>query len=222
MQEGDPAVYAERAGYDKLWHPVCFVCSTCRELLVDMIYFWKNGKLYCGRHYCDSEKPRCAGCDELIFSNEYTQAEGQSWHLKHFCCFDCDCVLAGEIYVMVNEKPICKPCYVKNHAVVRWSRSPLRLGSFSRLNGSTRIIWAKTCPENEILRYVLTVEKVCQGCHNAIDPEVQRVTYNNFNWHATTECFLCSCCSKCLIGQKFMPVEGMVFCSVECKKKMMS
>lgn len=65
MQEGDPAVYAERAGYDKLWHPACFVCCTCSELLVDMIYFWKNGKLYCGRHYCDSEKPRCAGCDEV-------------------------------------------------------------------------------------------------------------------------------------------------------------
>lgn len=65
MKEGDPAIYAERAGYDKLWHPACFVCSTCHELLVDMIYFWKNGKLYCGRHYCDSEKPRCAGCDEV-------------------------------------------------------------------------------------------------------------------------------------------------------------
>lgn len=65
MKEGDPAIYAERAGYDKLWHPACFTCSTCGELLVDMIYFWKNGKLYCGRHYCDSEKPRCAGCDEV-------------------------------------------------------------------------------------------------------------------------------------------------------------
>ncbi|XP_018414043.1 PREDICTED: testin isoform X1 [Nanorana parkeri] len=180
MREGDPAVYAERAGYDKLWHPSCFVCNTCNELLVDMIYFWKKGKLYCGRHYCDSEKPRCGGCDELIFSNEYTQAEGQNWHLKHFCCFDCDCVLAGEIYVMVNDKPVCKTCYVKNHAVT------------------------------------------CQGCHNAVDPEVQRVSYSGFHWHATAECFLCSCCSKCLIGQKFMPIEGMVFCSVECKKKMTS
>lgn len=64
MRLGEPAVYAERAGYDKLWHPACFVCCTCKELLVDMIYFWKKGKLYCGRHYGDSEKPRCAGCDE--------------------------------------------------------------------------------------------------------------------------------------------------------------
>ncbi|NXB41025.1 TES protein, partial [Struthidea cinerea] len=118
MQEGDPAVYAERAGYDKLWHPGCFVCCTCGELLVDMIYFWKNGNLYCGRHYCDSERPRCAGCDELIFSNEYTLAEGQNWHLKHFCCFDCDCVLAGVTYLTVNDNPVCKSCYVKNHAAV--------------------------------------------------------------------------------------------------------
>lgn len=65
MKKGEPAVFAERAGYDKLWHPACFVCYTCTELLVDMIYFWKKGQLYCGRHYGDSEKPRCAGCDEV-------------------------------------------------------------------------------------------------------------------------------------------------------------
>lgn len=58
-------------------------------------------------------------CVQLIFSNEYTQAEGQNWHLKHFCCFDCDCILAGETYVMENDKPVCKPCYMRNYAVVR-------------------------------------------------------------------------------------------------------
>ncbi|XP_052027044.1 testin-like [Apodemus sylvaticus] len=178
MKEGEPAIYAERAGYSKLWHPACFICSTCGELLVNMIYFWKNGKLYCGRHYCDSEKPRCAGCDELIFSKEYTQAENKNWHLKHFSCFDCDNILAGKIYVMVSDKPVCKPCYMTNHAVV------------------------------------------CQGCHSVIDPEEQRVTYNNFSRHASTECFLCSCCKMCLFGKKFMPVKGMVFCSMKCKKMM--
>lgn len=180
MRLGEPAVYAERAGYDKMWHPACFVCCTCSELLVDMIYFWKKGKLYCGRHYGDSEKPRCGGCDELIFSNEYTQAEGQNWHLKHFCCFDCDCILAGETYVMENEKPICKACYMKNHAVK------------------------------------------CAACQNAVEPEAQRVSYGEHNWHAEPECFKCSGCSKCLIGQRFMAVQGFLFCSVDCKKKIMT
>lgn len=64
---------------------------------------------------------------QLIFSNEYTQAEGHNWHLKHFCCFDCDCVLAGETYVMENDKPVCKPCYMKNHAVVKRKNSLLSL-----------------------------------------------------------------------------------------------
>ncbi|XP_029910330.1 testin [Myripristis murdjan] len=180
MRQGEPAVYAERAGYDKLWHPACFVCCTCSELLVDMIYFWKKGKMYCGRHYGDSEKPRCGGCDELIFSNEYTQAEGQNWHLKHFCCFDCDCVLAGETYVMEKDKPVCKPCYMKNYAVK------------------------------------------CATCQNPVEPEAQRVSYGEHHWHAEPQCFQCSGCSKCLIGQRFMAQQNFLFCSVECKKKIMA
>lgn len=180
MLLGEPAVYAERAGYDKLWHPACFVCCTCSELLVDMIYFWKKGKMYCGRHYGDSEKPRCGGCDELIFSNEYTQAEGQNWHLKHFCCFDCDCILAGETYVMEKDKPICKPCYMKNYAVK------------------------------------------CASCQKAVEPEAQRVSYGDHHWHAEPDCFKCSGCSKCLVGQRFMAVKNCLFCSVECKKKVMA
>lgn len=180
MRLGEPAVYAERAGYDKLWHPACFVCCTCTELLVDMIYFWKKGKLYCGRHYGDSEKPRCGGCDELIFSNEYTQAEGQNWHLKHFCCFDCDCILAGETYVMEKDKPVCKPCYMKNYAVK------------------------------------------CSSCQDAVEPEAQRVSYGEHHWHAEPQCFKCSGCSKCLMGQRFMAVQSFLFCSVECKKKIMA
>uniref|UniRef100_H3C656 Testin n=1 Tax=Tetraodon nigroviridis TaxID=99883 RepID=H3C656_TETNG len=197
MRLGEPAVYAERAGYDKLWHPACFVCCTCKELLVDMIYFWKKGKLYCGRHYGDSEKPRCEMfeilfrttrpllnphsnvCLQLIFCNEYTQAEGHNWHLKHFCCFDCDCILAGETYVMENDKPVCTPCYMKSYAVK------------------------------------------CSSCKNPVDPEAQRVSYGDHHWHAEPQCFQCSGCTKCLIGQRFMAVQGFLFCSVECKKKVL-
>lgn len=59
------AVLAARASSSSLWHPACFVCSVCDELLVDLIYFYKNGALYCGRHYGELQKPRCAACDEV-------------------------------------------------------------------------------------------------------------------------------------------------------------
>ncbi|KAK6320819.1 hypothetical protein J4Q44_G00077950 [Coregonus suidteri] len=85
-----PVVYAEGAGYDKQWHPTCFVCSECGEALVDLVYFWKEGELLCGRHYCQRSRPRCAGCDELIFCDDYKKGtDSRAWHQDHYCCWQC-------------------------------------------------------------------------------------------------------------------------------------
>ncbi|XP_071809956.1 testin-like isoform X1 [Asterias amurensis] len=113
MTGGDVAVFAERAGNDKCWHPGCFRCRTCNELLVDLIYFYKDNDIFCGRHYADLLKPRCAACDELIFSEKYTLAEELSWHIDHFCCWNCDTVLGGRRYVARESHPYCLPCYDK-------------------------------------------------------------------------------------------------------------
>lgn len=65
---GDIVVFAARAGHGKCWHPHCFVCSMCEELLVDLIYFNQDGKIYCGRHHAERLKPRCCACDEVRLS----------------------------------------------------------------------------------------------------------------------------------------------------------
>nr|CAB3255182.1 testin [Phallusia mammillata] len=116
LKVGDVIVWAERAGSEKYWHPGCFVCAECKELLVDLIYFYHEDKIYCGRHYCELHKPRCAACDELIFAPEYTQAEDCYWHLKHFCCWHCDQPLGGKNYVPHDNQPVCIPCYEKSFA----------------------------------------------------------------------------------------------------------
>ena len=67
MSGGDICVSASRAGPNHLWHPRCFVCNICKELLVDLIYFYKEGKLYCGRHHAETIKPRCSSCDEVFW-----------------------------------------------------------------------------------------------------------------------------------------------------------
>ncbi|XP_054641837.1 LIM and cysteine-rich domains protein 1 isoform X1 [Dunckerocampus dactyliophorus] len=86
-----PAVFAERAGYHGArWHPTCFMCSECGQGLVDLVYFWSNQRLLCGRHYCQSVWPRCSGCDELIFCKSFRTAEdGRTWHPDHYCCWRC-------------------------------------------------------------------------------------------------------------------------------------
>uniref|UniRef100_A0A1B6DR65 Testin n=2 Tax=Clastoptera arizonana TaxID=38151 RepID=A0A1B6DR65_9HEMI len=113
---GQVAVLAERAGDSVAWHPGCFVCHTCKELLVDLIYFFHKGNVFCGRHYADIMKiPRCFACDELIFVNEYTIAEGQSFHVRHFCCYDCDVELCGKQYIPKDDNPICMDCYYSKY-----------------------------------------------------------------------------------------------------------
>ena len=46
----------------------------------------------------------------------YTVAEGHSYHVKHFCCWDCDKPLAGQQYTSENDRPLCLPCYQKTYA----------------------------------------------------------------------------------------------------------
>ncbi|KAM4023438.1 LIM and cysteine-rich domains protein 1 [Anomaloglossus baeobatrachus] len=110
MPADAPAVYAERTGYKKQWHPACFVCCQCREPLVNLIYFWKSHRLWCGRHYCESDRPRCSGCDEMIFSEHFQQHDGKSWHTEHFSCDRCEQSLIDGPYVLDKALLLCSAC----------------------------------------------------------------------------------------------------------------
>lgn len=116
---GTVAVKAERAGKEVAWHPQCFTCHSCGDLLADLVYFYHGGNIYCGRDLANILKiPRCNACDELIFTKEYTAAEGATFHIKHFCCYQCDTPLAGQQYIP-DEKtnmPLCLKCYDDYHA----------------------------------------------------------------------------------------------------------
>ncbi|XP_076237072.1 testin LIM domain protein isoform X2 [Calliopsis andreniformis] len=116
IRVGDVAVVTEKTK-NAVWHPGCFVCDTCNELLVDLVYFYYKNKLYCGRDLATLLGiPRCFACDELIFVREYTVAEGHNYHVKHFCCWDCDVPLAGKQYITENDRPLCLSCYQKTYA----------------------------------------------------------------------------------------------------------
>lgn len=117
VENGSIGIFAARAGPQACWHPACFLCNTCDELLVDLIYFYNvnDSKVYCGRHHAELYKPRCPACDEIIFSDECTEAEGRSWHMTHFACFDCNELLGGQRYFMKSQKPYCCKCFEKVH-----------------------------------------------------------------------------------------------------------
>lgn len=116
---GTVAVKAARAGKEVAWHPQCFKCHECGDLLADLVYFFHGGNIYCGRDLAHILKiPRCKACDELIFTKEYTAAESATFHIKHFCCYQCDIPLAGKQYVPEDgtNMPLCLTCYDTYHA----------------------------------------------------------------------------------------------------------
>lgn len=97
-----------------LFHSTCFKCKGCNQTLADLMYFYhkESDDVYCGRDYAKIRGiPRCKACDELIFVKEYCLAENSTFHVKHFCCFECDSPLAGQNYVMEDAQPVCLPCF---------------------------------------------------------------------------------------------------------------
>ena len=70
IEQGEIGVYADLVEDECegcVWHPFCFTCHTCDELLVDLGYFHKDGQIYCERHYAEQILPRCIGCDEVSY-----------------------------------------------------------------------------------------------------------------------------------------------------------
>lgn len=65
--------YLKLSRCQMIWHPRCFQCSTCSELLVDLTYCVHDDKIFCERHYAEMLKPRCNACDEVsyIFTHKF-------------------------------------------------------------------------------------------------------------------------------------------------------
>ncbi|XP_055469453.1 prickle-like protein 4 isoform X2 [Psammomys obesus] len=111
LNPGECGVFAARAGERCFWHRACFACQACGQVLINLIYFYHNGHLYCGRHHAELLRPRCPACDQLIFSQRCTEAEGRRWHENHFCCQDCAGPLGGGYYALPGGSPCCPSCF---------------------------------------------------------------------------------------------------------------
>lgn len=117
FEENEFAVTIDRANV--LFHAGCFKCAGCNQILADNVYFYNKDtdNIYCLRDYAKIRGfPRCKACDELIFTKEYCLAENSTFHLKHFCCTECDMPLAGQDYLLEDEMPYCLPCFEQNKA----------------------------------------------------------------------------------------------------------
>eukprot|EP00039_Didymoeca_costata_P016689 m.303548 g.303548 ORF g.303548 m.303548 type:complete len:776 (+) comp16435_c0_seq100:243-2570(+) len=165
------------------FHPKCFACSQCGELLVDLRAFVDIGReergqvlpekrLFCGRHWSENHVNRCYGCDELILQREHVYECGHPYHIRHFTCHICDSNLTQlDTFVPRGRKPYCFPCYGKTFA------------------------------------------DTCTACNSAINPAPGhggKVTIGTNHWHG--ECYKCKICQTNLDGKPAIPRGKDIYC----------
>ncbi|KAK5645975.1 hypothetical protein RI129_004439 [Pyrocoelia pectoralis] len=222
-------VSAPRLG-QSIWHPPCFKCNKCDDLLVDLAYCVFDGKVYCERHYAEELKPRCAACDELIFSGEYTKAMNKDWHGQHFCCWQCDESLTGQRYVLRDEHPYCVQCYEtvfansceKCSKIIGIDSKDL---SYKDKHWHEACFLCATCGDSLVDKqfgskgeriycgrcYDEQFASRCDGCGQIFRAGTKKMEYKTRQWHE--KCFCCNVCKTPIGTQSFIPREQEIYCA---------
>ncbi|KAL7048974.1 hypothetical protein ACKWTF_003557 [Chironomus riparius] len=246
INQGEMCVNAPKLSDELNFHPRCFKCESCDELLVDLTYCVHEGKLYCERHYAENLKPRCHSCDELIFSGEYTKAMSKDWHSGHFCCWNCDESLTGQRYVLRDEHPYCIKCYESVFANTCEECSTL-IGIDSKDLSYKDKHWHEACFLCNMCRVSLVdkqfgskTDKIycgncydsqfasrCDGCGEVFRAGTKKMEYKTRQWHE--KCFCCNVCKTPIGTKSFIPREQDIYCAgcyedkfatrcIKCKK----
>ncbi|KAM7357479.1 prickle planar cell polarity protein 3-like isoform 1-T1 [Cochliomyia hominivorax] len=227
---GDMVVAAPKFVESVMWHPRCFTCNTCNELLVDLTYCVHEDKIYCERHYAELLKPRCAGCDELIFSGEYTKAMDKDWHSGHFCCWQCDESLTGQRYVIRDDHPYCIKCYENVFANTCEECNKI-IGIDSKDLSYKDKHWHEACflcfkchlslvdkqfgaKADKIYCgncYDAQFASRCDGCGEVFRAGTKKMEYKTRQWHEN--CFCCCVCKTAIGTKSFIPREQEIYCA---------
>ncbi|KIP12138.1 hypothetical protein PHLGIDRAFT_124316 [Phlebiopsis gigantea 11061_1 CR5-6] len=159
------------------WHPGCFRCASCDQLLENLAMFEHEHRLYCSLCYYENFAPRCYHCQTEIADQDYiTLSEAdelgkRTYHTQHFFCAECgDPFLppsstsrsfagdgtfdsgAGEGFTVYNGHPYCERCHVRlRMPKCKKCKKPIRKDM-----DALEVLGGKWCPE-------CFVCKACEG-----------------------------------------------------------
>ncbi|TFK26585.1 hypothetical protein FA15DRAFT_615514 [Coprinopsis marcescibilis] len=162
------------------WHPQCFKCTVCQELLEHVSSYEHDGRPYCHLDYHENFAPKCYSCKTAIIEEQFISLDDpalgkRTYHMEHFFCAECgdpfmtpsmaraakggELALSGdgdfEGFTVYKGHPYCEPCHVR-----------LRLPKCKKCKNSIRDHeravealggkWCWSC-------------FVCQGCHTPFE-----------------------------------------------------
>ncbi|KAJ7052549.1 hypothetical protein C8F01DRAFT_570585 [Mycena amicta] len=159
------------------WHPECFRCSVCSELLEHVSSYERDGHAYCHLDYHENFAPRCFSCktpivDESFISLDDAELGRRTYHEQHFFCAEC-----GD--------PFLPPSQPKAKGELAFS------GDGAFMSDDVGFTVYKGYPYCEACHVRLRLPK-CKKCKRSIRDHDQAVEALGGKW-----CWACFCCAGC-------------------------
>ncbi|KAH9836337.1 uncharacterized protein C8Q71DRAFT_858327 [Rhodofomes roseus] len=182
------------------WHPGCFRCCVCNELLENLSSYEHEGRAYCNLDYHELFAPKCYHCktsiiDERFITLDDPELGKRTYHEQHFFCAEC-----GD--------PFMDP----KGASFRSSGGGQTFsgdGEFSGGDGDVRFTVYGGHPYCENCHVRLRYPK-CKKCKKPIRDGMRAVEAlgGKYCW----ECFTCAGCDQPFENPSFFQRDGKPFC----------
>ncbi|KAG7094986.1 hypothetical protein E1B28_005783 [Marasmius oreades] len=172
------------------WHPGCFRCCVCDELLEHVSSFeGKDGRPYCHLDYHEAFAPRCYHCETPIVEERFISLDDpalgkRTYHEQHFFCSEC-----GD--------PFLSPSSASSHNRNRDYRTGVGGGEVAVVgdgfyeDDDVGFTVYKGYPYCEACHVRLRLPK-CRKCKKSIRDHVEAVEALGGKW-----CWGCFCCAMC-------------------------
>ncbi|KAI0642656.1 hypothetical protein C8Q79DRAFT_983257 [Trametes meyenii] len=182
---------------DMRWHPGCFRCCVCDELLENLSSYAHDGRPYCHLDYHEKFAPRCYHCQTAIVDERFITLDDpelgkRTYHEQHFFCAEC-----GD--------PFLPPA-----APGAPSRTFAGDGEFAvGAEDDVGFTVYRGHPYCEACHVRLRMPK-CKKCKRSIRDGMQAVEALGGKW--CWECFTCASCDKPFDDPAFFQRDGKPFC----------
>ncbi|KAH6917953.1 LIM domain-containing protein [Coprinopsis sp. MPI-PUGE-AT-0042] len=168
------------AAMNMRWHPQCFRCNVCQELLEHVSSYEHEGKPYCHLDYHEMFASKCYSCKTSIIEEQFISLDDpalgkRTYHMAHFFCSECgdpfltpsmarsanggELALSGdgdfEGFTVYKGYPYCEPCHVRLR-LPKCKKCKKSIRDHDRAVEALGGKWCWSC-------------FVCEGCHKPFE-----------------------------------------------------
>ncbi|KAF9485048.1 hypothetical protein BDN70DRAFT_706437 [Pholiota conissans] len=176
------------------FHPSCFKCTVCDELLEHVSSYEHEGRPYCHLDYHENFAPRCYSCKTAIIEEQFISLDDpalgkRAYHTQHFFCSEC-----GD------------PFLTPSGGLPTNSNGEMAVTGDGEFEGFTVY---KGYPYCEACHVRLRLPK-CKRCKRSIRDNDQAVEALGGKW--CWSCFVCANCEKPFEDPSFFQRGDQPYC----------